>query len=239
MKCPKCGYTSFPYLEKCRKCGHGLTEQRVAMGIYALRPDPPDLLLAYQAAGTEAIGGALTHPVSAPGIALGSLAGLDMEVADEEPPSTGTHERQEPANAMPDLRPTLDREAIGEEDRPPMEASAEQPSSQDMTMPQSLELSSLGDSNPEIDDTLDLDGESPRRAQTPSESAPAKPVYDLDLDTDLGALTLGGVADETGTGEDDEATDYTLEIEEDLTFEVDELELDLNDEVADEDDDEH
>jgi hypothetical protein len=207
------------------------------MGTYALRPDPPDLLLAYQAASTEATGGVLTHPVSAPEIDLGLLAGLDLEIADEEPPSTGAHEVQEPANTVPDLRLTLDREVIGEDDRSFVEPSTERPSSQDMTTPQSLDLSSLGDSSPEIDNPTDLESEFPKRAQTPSESAPAEPVYDLDLDTDLGALTLGSMADETGTGEDDEATDYTLEIEEDLTFEVDELELDQNDEVEDEDDD--
>ena len=36
MKCPKCRYTSFQYLESCRKCGHALAEQRAALGLYAL-----------------------------------------------------------------------------------------------------------------------------------------------------------------------------------------------------------
>jgi hypothetical protein len=53
MKCPKCRYTSFPHLENCPKCGFGLAEQRVALGIYALRPDPPDLRLAHQATSVE------------------------------------------------------------------------------------------------------------------------------------------------------------------------------------------
>ena len=64
MKCPKCRYTSFPYLENCPKCGVALAEQRAALGIYALRPDPPDLLLAYQAASMEIAGGLLTAPES-------------------------------------------------------------------------------------------------------------------------------------------------------------------------------
>jgi hypothetical protein len=237
MKCPKCGYTSFPYLESCRKCGHGLAEQRAALGIYALRSDPPDLLLAYQAASMEVTGGALTHPVSTPGIDLGPLEAIELEIADEESSSSGTHEVQEPADAIPDLRPTLEREAIGEEELPCVEPSTERPSSQDMTMPQSLAPSGLGDITLEIDHAADLEGESPESTQAPSESGAVKPVYDLDLDEDLGDLTLGSMMDEAGTDEDDEATAYTLEIEEDLEFEVDELELEQDDEAEDEDDD--
>jgi hypothetical protein len=164
MKCPKCGYTNVPYLESCRKCGHGLAEQRAALGIYALRPDPPDLLLAYQAASMEGTGGALTPPVSAPEIDLVPVEGIDLP-------------------------------------------------------------------------TADLGGESPGSTQTPSESAVVKQVYDLDLDEDLVGLTLQGPVHGAGTDDDDEVTEYTLEIEENLEFEVDELELEQDDEVEDEDDD--
>jgi hypothetical protein len=164
MKCPKCGYTNFPYVESCRKCGHGLAEQREALGIYALRPDPPDLLLAYQAASTEVTGDALTPPASAPGIDLVPVEGIDLH-------------------------------------------------------------------------TADLGGESPGSTPTPSESAAVKQVYDLGLDEDLEGLTLEGTADGAGTDDGDEVTEYTLESEEDLKFEVDELELEQDDEVEDGDDD--
>jgi hypothetical protein len=237
MKCPKCGYTSFPYLESCRKCGHGLAEQRAALGIYALRPDPPDLLLAYQAASMEATGGTLTPPVSTPGIDLGSLEGIEMEIAEAEPSGVGTYQVTEPSDAIPDLIPTLDREAMGEEEIPLVEPSTERPSSQDMTIPPSLDLSGPGDITLEIDHAAGQEGESPERTQIPSESAAVNPVYDLDLDEDLDGLTLGGAAHEADTDEDDEATEYTLEIEEDLEFEVEELELEQDDEVEDEDDD--
>lgn len=237
MKCPKCGYTSFPYLESCRKCGHGLAEQRAALGIYALRPDPPDLLLAYQAASMEATGGTLTPPVSTPGIDLGSLEGIEMEIAEAEPSGVGTYQVTEPSDAIPDAIPTLDREAMGEEEIPLVEPSTERPSSQDMTIPPSLDLSGLGDITLEIDHAAGQEDESPERTQIPSESAAVNPVYDLDLDEGLDGLTLGGAAHEADTDEDDEATEYTLEIEEDLEFEVEELELEQDDEVEDEDDD--
>ena len=85
MKCPKCRYTSFPHLENCPKCGFGLAEQRVALGIYALRPDPPDLLLAYRARSVE-------EPADA---APDLLVTLEREAvaAEEFPPAEPSSER--------------------------------------------------------------------------------------------------------------------------------------------------
>lgn len=39
MKCPKCGYTGFDYLDACRKCGGDLREVRMALQIIAVSPD--------------------------------------------------------------------------------------------------------------------------------------------------------------------------------------------------------
>jgi hypothetical protein len=84
MKCPNCGYTSFPYLESCAKCGHEQTEQRTAFGIYALRPEPPDLLLAYHATNMEVTGAPLAQPLSTPGIDLGQLDEIEDELEVEK-----------------------------------------------------------------------------------------------------------------------------------------------------------
>ncbi len=43
MKCAKCGYTSFAYLERCSTCGQELAELRSAFGLYGLRATPLDL----------------------------------------------------------------------------------------------------------------------------------------------------------------------------------------------------
>jgi hypothetical protein len=236
MKCPKCRYTSFPHLENCSKCGFGLAEQRAALGIYALRPDPPDLLLAYQTASMEVTGAMLTSPVYAPGSDLDPLEGVDLEVAEAEPDRAGTHEMGEPANADWDLMPTLEHEAM-EEEVAPEEPGSEPPSSQDVIIAQSLDLSQLGDITLALEKVADAEGESPERAQTAGEFADVKQVYDLDADGDLDGLTLGHIVDGVGADDDDEATEYTLEIEEDLEFEVDELELEQDDEGDDEDDD--
>ncbi len=39
MKCPKCNYTSFDYLDSCRKCSADLREPRVLLQIIAVAPD--------------------------------------------------------------------------------------------------------------------------------------------------------------------------------------------------------
>jgi hypothetical protein len=238
MKCPKCRYSSFPHLENCPKCGFGLAEQRAALGIYALRPDPPDLLLAYRAGSTDSAGAMLTSPVYAPDIDLGPLEGIDLEIAEEESEEAGTHEMGEPANAALDLMPTLEREVIEEEEFAPEEPGSERLSTQDVIMSQSLDLSELGDITLAIENAADLGGEAPESAQTARAFADVKQVYDLDVDEDLDGLTLEHILDDAGADdEDDEAAGYTLEIEEDVEFEVDGLELEQDDEDEDEDDD--
>lgn len=39
MKCPKCGYTSFDYLDNCKKCGVDLSAVRGMLGVIAVAPD--------------------------------------------------------------------------------------------------------------------------------------------------------------------------------------------------------
>lgn len=38
MKCPKCGYASFEYLDTCRKCGRDLTQFKTDMGLTTFAP---------------------------------------------------------------------------------------------------------------------------------------------------------------------------------------------------------
>ena len=238
MKCPKCRYNSFPYLENCPKCGVTLAEQRAAFGIYALRPDPPDLLLAYQAASMEIAGGMLTAPVYAPGIDLDPIEGIDLDVAEADPDRIGTHEMGEPANAASDLMASVECEAIEEEELAPEGWGSDQRSTQDMIRPPSLDLHQLEDITLALENAADLEGESPQNAQIPTEFADVKQVYDLDVDEDLDGLTLRHIVEGAGTADDDEETAaYTLEIEEDLELEVDGLELEQDDEGEDEDDD--
>jgi hypothetical protein len=39
MKCPKCGYTSFDYLDECKKCSTDLRDSRTLLQIIAVSPE--------------------------------------------------------------------------------------------------------------------------------------------------------------------------------------------------------
>jgi hypothetical protein len=240
MKCPTCGYTSFPYLESCAKCGHEMAEPRAALGLYALRAEPPDLLLAYQAANAEGTGAALPQPPSVPGIDLGHLDEIELELGEAEQTSPAIHEVEQPAGAAPDFVPTLDPTPTGEGELLPAELHVEPVSSQDMVMPQTLDLSELGDITLELETAADLGGPPSESTQTPREAPEFKPVYDLDLDEELEDLPLGSSVDEShadnADNDDEETTEYMLEIEDEIELEVEELEIEEDDEAGEEDD---
>jgi hypothetical protein len=87
MKCPKCGYTSFAYLENCLKCNQGLAEQQAAFGLYALRPNPPDLLMAYEAAPMGVDDAASETPaLPSSAIDLSQLVEIELDLAATEAP---------------------------------------------------------------------------------------------------------------------------------------------------------
>jgi hypothetical protein len=237
MKCPKCRYSSFPHLAKCPKCGLALAEQRAAMGIYALPPDPPDLLQAFRPPGLDVIGeGQMYHP-AAPDIDLGRLEGIDLEMADIEPHRVGTPEMGEPTDPAAGSMPTHDREAFEEEEFTPGEPSSERLSSPEMIIPQSQDLSGLGDITLAIENEVEPGVESSESARIPGQPAEVTPVYDLDLDEEIEGLTLESIVDEARADDaDDRAAAYTVEIEEDVEFEVDSLELEQDEEDADDSD---
>jgi len=39
MKCPKCGFTSFDYLDTCKKCGTDVSAVRSMLGVIAIAPE--------------------------------------------------------------------------------------------------------------------------------------------------------------------------------------------------------
>jgi hypothetical protein len=44
MKCPKCKYTVFDYLDTCPRCGKDLTVEKAKLNISSVKPNPPSLL---------------------------------------------------------------------------------------------------------------------------------------------------------------------------------------------------
>ena len=43
MKCPKCNYVSFDYLDSCKKCGYDLSQVREERNIMIFRPGSRDI----------------------------------------------------------------------------------------------------------------------------------------------------------------------------------------------------
>jgi len=39
MRCPKCGYTSFDYLDRCKSCGEDLVPTKIKLNIYTKKPE--------------------------------------------------------------------------------------------------------------------------------------------------------------------------------------------------------
>lgn len=44
MKCPKCKYITFDYLDTCPRCGKDMSAEKAKLSIFFIKPDPPSLL---------------------------------------------------------------------------------------------------------------------------------------------------------------------------------------------------
>ena len=44
MKCPKCKYVAFDYLDICPRCGKDMSAEKAKLNISAIKPNPPSLL---------------------------------------------------------------------------------------------------------------------------------------------------------------------------------------------------
>jgi len=44
MKCPKCKYITFDYLDTCPRCGKDMSAEKAKLSIFSTKPDPPPLL---------------------------------------------------------------------------------------------------------------------------------------------------------------------------------------------------
>jgi len=44
MKCPKCKFTTFDYLDTCPRCGKDMAAEKANLNIFSIKPNPPFLL---------------------------------------------------------------------------------------------------------------------------------------------------------------------------------------------------
>jgi hypothetical protein len=239
MKCPKCGYTSFPYLDNCGKCGQGLAKHRAAFGLYALRPDPPDLLMAYQAVQLDVDGTTLTPALPSPRIDLGHLDDIDLELADAEDTPSAAEVGQEQVEDAAALTPTIPPDPAPDLDLLRVESDTARATPLEEVIPPAFDLGEPADITLALEDTGDLGVTSLESPQIPTEAPEVKQVYELDLvEEDTDGLTLGSDVDNSHADESEEGTgEYILEIEDEFELEIDELTLEEGDESGEEDDD--
>lgn len=242
MKCPKCGYTSFPYVGSCGKCGRQLVDVRELYGVYALPPNPPDLMLAYETVQTESTDMVPRETISSPTIDLSQLNEIDLELASPDEATPDAVEGQMHLEVAEDSMLSLDAALLGDEKTSsgPVEPPSGPATRQDAHLQPALDLSGFADLTLEHDDVrpaspppLDLD-----KLPTPTD---VEQVFELDLVDEDEPLSLRPVEEGLPVNDDGEEddTEYILEIEDELELEVEELGLedDLDDEAADEGDD--
>ena len=96
MKCPKCGYHSFEYLENCRKCGQDLAEHKSRFNLGGFFSPPPTEAAPFEEENT-------TPAVPGPAAENGDID-FGFDFLDEEEPAENSVDNAE-----------LGREETGEE----------------------------------------------------------------------------------------------------------------------------
>lgn len=242
MRCPKCGFTSFPYLENCGKCGQGWAEQRAAFGLYALRPDAPDLLAAYRETPVKADEMDVVSMQPAAGNDLPSHEGIELPLTEGGEfilaPGVGQGEPESTVD-LPSTKAFEPSPAFGPLG---LESDAEPPPPQPGPLPPTFDLSQLGDMTLELEDAADLGSTVPDPGEVRKGPSEVRQVYDLDVDQDLDELALHSLVDESGANERGaDVEEYILEIDDEveLEFEIDELDIEADHDAGPEEEDDH
>jgi hypothetical protein len=123
MKCPKCGYTSFDYLDECKKCGADISDIRALLGVIAVSPDeraasrpslsahaaPQAAAFAAEPAAAAAIGGNFLGDEDSSDETFGdSFEGLVQPTSlggTEEPPPAASKPAAKPAAGSSEVEP--------------------------------------------------------------------------------------------------------------------------------------
>ncbi len=159
MKCPKCGYTSFAYLESCRKCGHEYAKTQGPFGVYALRPTAPDLM-ASLGGEMDAADASLSSAID-----LSQLDHLDLALAEDAEDAEGA------AGSLVLDDPQTQGAPVGTPSTPAIEPTSP-------AIP-TIDVAQLGEIEFELPDDAEESGPTPLETREPS-------MVPFDLSSTLG-----------------------------------------------------
>jgi hypothetical protein len=244
MRCPACGYTSFPYLDRCRKCGQALADVRAVYGAYARTPTPLDLMLAYEAAPVDAAKTANPEDLPTAAIDLSELHEIELKLTESGEASSSPEQGGGLSDAAADATPTFDLDLQSSSDSPPGASDEARYGAEDDLPVPTLDLSGLEDLSLELTEVAEDAHMSPLEPSiSPTVPGEVERVFDLDLDEDEPeARPLDSEAEPPRRVDDDDEQDedneeYILEIEDELELEIDELEFEDDENAEDEDGD--
>ncbi len=118
MKCPKCGYTSFDYLDECKKCGKDLRDVRSLLQIIAVSPDDRAAAAPQPPVddGLPAPVQPALEPVEAPGVAPEEEILPDMALGDSFGDLVEPTGYQDPGADVDEPPPAFGANPEGEDD---------------------------------------------------------------------------------------------------------------------------
>jgi hypothetical protein len=245
MKCPKCGYTSFPYVSSCGKCGRPqLAEARTLYGVYALTPDAPDLMWADEPLQTDSAEMIPRGNMSSPAIDLNQLNEIDLELASPDDTTVTGVEREAHLEVVEENGVELELEPLlgGKASPLPVSPEPDVAARHDAPPHPSLDLSGLPELTLELED-LSLAASPPSDPNQLPTMTDAKQIFELDLEDEDVSLTLTPVGQDPAAHHDneDDEPEYILDIEDEFELTVEQLDVqddpdDTTDDVEDEDD---
>jgi hypothetical protein len=229
MKCPKCGYTSFPYMGSCGKCGRPqLADTRALYGVYALPPNPPDLMLINEPTQADSPAMMPKETIASPAIDLSQLGEIGLELASPDDTVVNAVEGEIHLEVVEENMAGLDLELLlgGNTSPLPLSPEPDLGNRQDAPPQTTLDLSALTELTLELED-ISTTASPPIDLDKLPTMTDVKQIFELDLEDENVSLTITPVAEDPPAHHDDEEveTEYILEIEDEFELTVEKLDL--------------